>query len=29
VTEIDQREQFAAIAPAMAEGHYLVPRVIE
>lgn len=29
VTETDQRAQFAAVAPAMAEGYYLVPRVIE
>lgn len=29
VTETDQREQFQKIAPATAEGLYLVPRVIE
>ncbi len=29
VTETDQRAEFGAVAPAMAEGYYLVPRVIE
>lgn len=29
VTEGDGRERFQAIAPAVAEGFYLVPRVIE
>lgn len=29
VTEIDQRENFQAIAPATENGLYLVPRVIE
>lgn len=29
VTESDQRERFQAIAPAVENGHYLVPRVIE
>lgn len=29
VTETDQREKFQAIAPAVANGYYLVPRVIE
>ena len=29
VTEIDQREKFQAIAPAVENGLYLVPRVIE
>ena len=29
VTEIDQRELFQDIAPAVADGHYLVPKVIE
>ena len=29
VTEFDQREAFHAIAPAVKDGLYLVPRVIE
>lgn len=29
VSEADQRDSFLAIAPAAAEGHYLVPKVIE
>lgn len=29
VTEADQRERFQAIAPAVEDGLYLVPRVIE
>ena len=29
VTEFDQREAFLAIAPAVKDGLYLVPRVIE
>ncbi len=29
VTETDQREQFQRIAPAVDNGHYLVPKVIE
>lgn len=29
VTELDQRERFQAIAPAVDSGVYLVPRVIE
>lgn len=29
VTEIDQREHFQAIAPAVEAGLYLVPKVIE
>ncbi len=29
VTEADQRERFQAIAPATADGLYLVPRVVE
>ncbi|MDZ7809075.1 MAG: Asp-tRNA(Asn)/Glu-tRNA(Gln) amidotransferase subunit GatC [Arhodomonas sp.] len=29
VSETDQRERFQAIAPAVADGLYLVPRVIE
>ena len=29
ITEHDQREAFAAVAPSVAEGYYLVPRVIE
>lgn len=29
VTEADQREQFQAIAPKVAEGLYLVPKVLE
>lgn len=29
VTETDQREHFQAIAPAVEEGLYLVPKVIE
>lgn len=29
VTESDQREVFQAIAPAVEDGHYLVPQVIE
>ena len=29
VSECDQRESFQALAPATAEGLYLVPRVIE
>lgn len=29
VTELDQHERFQAIAPAVENGHYLVPRVIE
>ncbi len=29
VTEIDQRDEFQAIAPAVDDGLYLVPQVIE
>jgi aspartyl-tRNA(Asn)/glutamyl-tRNA(Gln) amidotransferase subunit C len=29
VTEVDQRDRFQAIAPAVEAGLYLVPRVIE
>lgn len=29
VTETDQRELFQSIAPATADGFYLVPRVVE
>lgn len=29
VTETDQRKKFQAIAPAVANGYYLVPKVIE
>lgn len=29
VTETDQREKLQAIAPSTAEGHYLVPQVID
>ena len=29
VTETDQRDHFQAIAPAVEDGHYLVPKVIE
>jgi len=29
ITETDQRERFQAIAPAVEDGYYLVPRVIE
>jgi aspartyl-tRNA(Asn)/glutamyl-tRNA(Gln) amidotransferase subunit C len=29
VTETDQRAQFQEIAPAVDNGHYLVPKVIE
>ena len=29
VTESDQREHFQEIAPAVDNGHYLVPKVIE
>ena len=29
VTETDQRERFQAIAPAVADGLYLVPKVID
>lgn len=29
VTEPDQRDRFQAIAPAVSDGHYLVPKVIE
>ena len=29
VTEADQRERFQAGAPAVRDGHYLVPKVIE
>lgn len=29
ITETDQRELFQQIAPAVEDGHYLVPRVIE
>lgn len=29
VTEINRREEFQAIAPAVENGLYLVPRVIE
>lgn len=29
VTEVDQREVFQAIAPAVEDGLYLVPKVIE
>jgi aspartyl-tRNA(Asn)/glutamyl-tRNA(Gln) amidotransferase subunit C len=29
VTETDQRERFQAVAPALADGLYLVPKVIE
>ncbi len=29
VTEVDRREAYQAVAPAVADGLYLVPRVIE
>ena len=29
ITETDQREYFQRLAPAVEDGHYLVPRVIE
>ena len=29
ITETDQREHFQQIAPAVSNGHYLVPKVIE
>lgn len=29
VTESNQREHFQRIAPAVEDGHYLVPRVVE
>ena len=29
VTETDQREQLQAVAPAVSDGLYLVPRVVE
>lgn len=29
VTETDQREAFQAVAPAVQDGYYLVPRVID
>ena len=29
VTETDQREKLQAVAPSTAEGHYLVPQVID
>ena len=29
VTETDQRERYQAGAPALRDGHYLVPKVIE
>jgi len=29
VTETDQRERFQAGAPAVRDGHYLVPKVLE
>lgn len=29
ITENDQRERFQSIAPAVEDGHYLVPKVIE
>ena len=29
VTETDQRERFQAVAPAVEEGLYLVPKVVE
>ncbi len=29
ITETDQREHFQQLAPAVEDGHYLVPRVIE
>ena len=29
VTETDQRDHFQTSAPEVAEGHYLVPKVIE
>jgi aspartyl-tRNA(Asn)/glutamyl-tRNA(Gln) amidotransferase subunit C len=29
VTETDQRERFQSIAPAVADGLYLVPKVVE
>ena len=29
VTETDQRELFQQLAPAIEDGHYLVPKVIE
>jgi aspartyl-tRNA(Asn)/glutamyl-tRNA(Gln) amidotransferase subunit C len=29
ITETDQREHFQKIAPAVDNGHYLVPKVIE
>ncbi len=29
ITETDQREHFQQLAPAVEDGHYLVPKVIE
>ena len=29
VTETDQRERYQAVAPAVEEGLYLVPKVVE
>ena len=29
IIEINQRDKFQQLAPAVAQGHYLVPRVIE
>jgi len=29
ITETDQRDHFQQIAPAVKDGHYLVPKVIE
>lgn len=29
ITEINQRDKFQKLAPAVDQGHYLVPRVIE
>lgn len=29
ITEVNQREHFQKFAPAVANGHYLVPKVIE
>jgi aspartyl-tRNA(Asn)/glutamyl-tRNA(Gln) amidotransferase subunit C len=29
VTEVNQREKFQKIAPSTANGHYLVPKVVE
>lgn len=29
ISETDQRDRFQSVAPSTAEGHYLVPRVIE